>query len=121
MAKLDGQGGGQRNPSGLDVEGNLPGMALDRPRLGGDRLGSRMGEGRDDIARDVSGSTLHPSNDHISQSIHPYISESGESNPLFVVKPQVRDPHIVGRRDGNDVALLMIDSMEDGPIHGGVA
>ncbi len=121
MAKLDGQGGGQRNPNGRDVEGNLPGMALDRPWLGGDRLGARMGEGRNDIARDGSGSTLHPSNDHISQSIHPHISESGGSNPLFVVKPQVRDPHLVGRRDGNNVALLMIVSTGDGPIHGGVA
>ena len=121
MAKLDGQGGGQRNPNGRDVEGNLPGMALDRPWLGGDRLGARMGGGRDDIARDGSGSTLHPSNDHISQSIHPHISESGGSNPLFVVKPQVRDPHLVGRWDGNDVALLMLDSTGDGPIHGGVA
>ena len=121
MAKLDGQGGGQRNPNGRDVEGNLPGMALDWPWLGGDRLGARMGEGRDDIARDGSGSTLHPSNDHISQSIHPQISESGGSNPLIVVKPQVRDPHLVGRWDGNNVALLMIDSTGDGPIHGGVA
>jgi hypothetical protein len=92
MAKRGDQEG-QRNQNGREGEGSLPGMALDRPWLGGDRLGG----GRDDIARDVSGSTLHPSIDLVSQFINPHVIDFRGSSSLLVVKPQVCEPRLADR------------------------
>jgi hypothetical protein len=97
MAKRDDQGEGRRNQNGRACEGSLPGIALNRPWLGDDRLGARMGGGRDDIARDVSGPTLHPSNDLVSQFINPHVIGFCESSSLLVVKLQVREPRLADR------------------------
>ena len=70
MAKLDGQGGGQRNPNGRDVEGNLPGMALDRPWLGGDRLGVAWeGAATTSLGTDRGPPSTHPTITSLNRSI----------------------------------------------------
>jgi hypothetical protein len=56
-----------------------------------------MGGGRDDIARDVSGPTLHPSNDLVSQFINPHVIDLLGSSSLLAVKPRVREPLLVDR------------------------
>ena len=120
MAKLDGQGGGHAIETGVMWKGTClawpwigPGSAEIAWAPAWERAATTS------LGTDRGPPSTHPTITSLNRSIPTSASLVGPTLCLLSSPRSV----ILTRRpvDGNDVALLMLDSTGDGPVHGGVA